>query len=182
MSRSDQRRPARRDLPRLSRRHLCAVGAGTLLEALSWSGRSLGALLELSVIVHPSNSSRLTSDDLADIFRTVVRSWPDGTPIAAFELPPNSEERVFFDRAVLKLDPDEVAHFWIDRRMRGGAPPPHQVPDAGLLLRVVGKLERAIGYVPTELVNSTVRAIARIRAGEVIMTISGSPSDGRGTP
>ena len=164
----------------VARRDLCAFGAGAALEALSWSGPSFGASPELSVIVHPSNASKLTSEDLADIFRTVMRTWHGGQPIAAFELPPNSDERTFFDRAVLKLDPDGVAHFWIDRRMRGGAPPPHQVPDPGLMLRVVGKLDRAIGYVPAALVNSSVRAVARVRAGEVIMETALSARDGRG--
>jgi hypothetical protein len=169
------------DVPgRLSRRALFVLGAGVAAGVLSRSGSALGGVVELSVIVHPSNASKLTGDDLGDIFRTVMRSWPGGQAIAAFELSPNTEERVLFDRGVLKLDPDEVAHFWIDRRMRGGAPPPHQVPDAGLMLRVVGKLERAIGYVPTELVNSSVRVVARVRAGGVIMATSRGSRDGRG--
>ncbi len=124
---------------------------------------------ELAVIVHPSNDAKLTADDLADVFRTVMRSWPGGKSIAAFELPPNTDERVLFDRAVLKLEPDDVAHFWIDRRMRGGSPPPHQVPEATILLRVVAKLAGAIGYVPASLVDSSVRVVAHVRAGEVIM-------------
>ena len=110
-----------------------------------------------------------------------MRSWPGGKAIAAFELPPNTEERVLFDRTVLKLDPDDVAHFWIDRRMRGGSPPPHQVPEAAILLRVVAKLENAIGYVPTPLADATVRIVARVRAGEVVMAESLGPREARRT-
>jgi hypothetical protein len=154
----------------LSRRQLATLGGGALLAALSWSRRGLGAVTELSVVVHPSNANRLSGDDIADVFRSVLRSWPGGKPIAAFELPPNGPERVYFDRTVLRMEPDEVAHYWIDRRMRGGAPPPHQVPEPQIMVRVVGKLENAIGYVPSEIVDSGVRVVARVRAGGVVVT------------
>ncbi len=159
-------------LPRLSRRGFSALGVGLLLDTLLSPTRSLAAVAELAVIVHPSNGVKVSGDDIADIFRTIMRSWPGGRPIAAFELPPNSEERVFFDRAVLKMDPDDVAHFWIDRRMRGGAPPPHQVPEPAILARVVAKLENAIGYVPTPLADASVRTVARVRAGGIVVATS----------
>ena len=151
-----------------SRRELFALGAGAALASPLWPRRSAAAVAELAVIVHPSNAAQPSPDDVADIFRTVMRTWPGGQPIAAFELPPNTEERVFFDRAVLRLEPDDVAHFWIDRRIRGGAPPPHQAPDAMILARVVAKMPNAIGYVPPQLVDETVRVVARVRARGVV--------------
>ena len=154
---------------RFPRRTLAHLGAAVALDALLWARRGTAATAELSVIVHPTNTAKLTADDLGDIFRTVMRSWPGGGQISAFELPPNTDERAMFDRAVLKMEPDDVAHFWIDRRMRGGAPPPHQVPDPGVLLRVVAKLENAVGYVPSDLAGPSVRVVARIRGAQVVI-------------
>ncbi len=149
---------------------MAAAAAGAFL----WPRRAGAGVSELAVIVNTSNGAAVTADDIADIFRTVMRTWPGGGgPIAAFELPPNTDERVFFDRAVLKMDPDDVAHFWIDRRVRGGAPPPHQVPDPAIVLRVVAKMANAIGYVPTPLVDSSVRMVARVRARGVVAVTTG---------
>jgi hypothetical protein len=158
----------------ITRRAFGTLAAAAVVDALLWSRRAKAATLGLAVIVHPSNTATLSADDIADVFRTVMRTWPGGKPIAAFELPPSTDERVFFDRAVLKMDPDDVAHFWIDRRIRGGAPPPHQVPDPVTLARVVARLETAVGYVPIELADSSVRTVAQVRSNGVVTGAAGA--------
>ena len=67
-----------------------------------------------------------------------------------------------FDRRALHLDPNEVARFWIDRRVRGGHPPPRQIPDAKTMLRVVASLETAVGYVMNSEADGSVRVVAEI--------------------
>jgi hypothetical protein len=158
---------------RITRRRFGALAAAAA-GAIFWPRRARAGAVELAVIVNPSNGAHIGADDIADIFRTVMRTWPGGGgPIAAFELPPNTDERVFFDRAVLKMDPDDVAHFWIDRRVRGGAPPPHQVPDPTLVARIVAKMANAVGYVPSGLADSSVRIVARVRASGVVTATAG---------
>ena len=66
------------------------------------------------------------------------------------------------------MDPDAVARFWLDRRVRSGSPPPRQAPDPVMIARLVAKLEGAIGYVPESLVARDVRVVARIRNGKVL--------------
>jgi ABC-type phosphate transport system substrate-binding protein len=158
----------------VTRRAFGALAAATVFDSLLWSQGATAATAGLAVIVHPSNTAALSADDIADIFRTVMRTWPGGRPIAAFELPPSTDERIFFDRAVLKLDPDDIAHFWIDRRIRGGAPPPHQVPDPVTLARVVARLETAIGYVPIQLADSSVRTVAQVHSNGVVTGAAGA--------
>lgn len=125
---------------------------------------------ELAVIVHPSNRSKVSKDDLGFIFKSSMRHWSDGGRIAALNLPARTNERALFDHAVLGLDPDAVARFWIDRKIRGGEPPPRTIMDALTMARVVQQLRDAIGYVPIALATEKVRIVARVRASGVVGT------------
>jgi hypothetical protein len=85
-----------------------------------------------------------------------------------FTYPPEAEVRRAFDGAVLRMSPEEVARFWLDQRIRGGARPPRQVPDPGLAVRLAAKLPGSIAYVPENLVNGSVKVVARIKSGKVV--------------
>jgi hypothetical protein len=139
-----------------------------LLQALAAAGlwllpRKTWANGKLVVIAHPKVSvSTLGGADIETIFTTRKLYWPDGSRIIPFNLPPRSPLRVEFDEGALHLSADDVARFWIDRRVRGGQQPPRQVPDLELMLRVVAKVEGAIGYAPLSAVNSAVKRLAEI--------------------
>jgi ABC-type phosphate transport system substrate-binding protein len=146
------------------------MGSGLLLSSLLPARFAGAAEQELAVIVHPSNSIRLTLAELAGIFKSTTRYWSGDRRIVAFNLPANSDGRALFDREVLDLDPEASTRFWIDRRIRGGEPPPRTVPEPALVLRLVQKLDTAIGYVPAELVSG-VREVVRIRAGRASVSL-----------
>lgn len=143
----------------LSRRNLLA---GTLaVGTMSWLGEARAGA-DLSVIVHPSNHERLSLPEIAAVFTTRKQSWSSGKKIMAFNFPAKHEVRVAFDREVLRMSPDEVARYWIDRRIRGGNPPPKQVNSAQIIVRLVAKLEGAIAYVPRGLVDDSVRVLTNV--------------------
>lgn len=124
---------------------------------------------ELAVIVHPgTRTAPLTATELERIFSARTRNWPGGRRIVPLNLPSGSRGRLLFDRAVLGMGPEQVARFWIDRRVRGGARPPRQAPDPEMVVKVVERLHGAIGYVPPEMITGRVRVVARIDDGEVI--------------
>ena len=151
------------NMPRFNRRQCLTTGSAVLLSTLFEGGFVLGAGLELAVIVHPANRTSLSIAEIAQIFKTTRRFWSGSTGIMAFNLPPGSPDRELFDRVVLGMDPETALRFWIDRKIRGGKPPPRIVPEAGIVLSIVQKVEAAIGYVPVQLVNTGVRVIARVR-------------------
>jgi ABC-type phosphate transport system substrate-binding protein len=123
--------------------------------------------LELAVIVHPANGvTRLSRIELEKIF-TAERGYWSSDKIIALNLPARSDARVLFDREVLRMDADQIGRYWIDRKVRGGDPPPRTVPDPALVRRLVAKLEAGIGYVPVGLVDSSVRVVARVKQGAV---------------
>jgi ABC-type phosphate transport system substrate-binding protein len=123
----------------------------------------------LAVIVHPEVEAKQLNDvDLEAIFLTERRYWSGTKSIIPFNLPPRSDGRVLFDRVVLRMDPEGIARYWLDRRVRSGTPPPKQAPDPMTVCRLVAKLPGAIGYVPESMVTHEVRAIAIIRNGKVL--------------
>lgn len=127
-----------------------------------------GAAEELVIIVHPKVAARPTPRELEAIFTRAMRDWPDGGRIIPINLPAGTAPRETFDRVVLGLDPDAATRYWIDRRVRGGAPPPRTVGDPATVVRLVAAVEGAIGYVPARLVTDQVRPVARIAGGKVL--------------
>jgi ABC-type phosphate transport system substrate-binding protein len=122
----------------------------------------------LLVIVNASASvSSLSADELAAIFGLSKRTWPSGASIAPFNYDSTNELRVRFDRAVLRMDPDEVAHYWIDRKIRGGGDAPRKVPNVAMMVRVVASLPNAIGYVPAGTSIAGTKVVARISKGKI---------------
>lgn len=124
---------------------------------------------DLAVIVNPSVTvNKLSAAELEAIFSSRKRTWPDGSNIGAFSYPVEQAIRRTFDSVVLRMSPEEVARFWIDQRVRGGAPPPRQVPDPSLTVRLVAKLPGSIACIPYDLVNPSVKVVARVSNGKVI--------------
>ena len=117
----------------------------------------------IAIISNKTNPSRaLGAGEIEAIFTTRRLFRSDGRAIIPFNFPPRHPTRIQFDRVALHFEPDEVARYWIDRRIRGGHPPPRQIPDAQTMLRVVASLEDAVGYVPSDLVDSNVNVIGEL--------------------
>lgn len=124
---------------------------------------------DIVVIAHKGvAATSISRDDLRPIYQAKKNTWPDGSPVKAFNLPDASDVRHGFDAAVLGLDPDRVARYWIDQKIRGGARPPSSAPSPALMVRVVAATAGAIGYVPKSAANDTVKVIAKISNGQVV--------------
>jgi hypothetical protein len=134
-----------------------------LLAAFAAPRRANAESSRIVIIGNKSNPSHaLGAGDIEAIFTTRRLYRSDGRAIIPFNFPPKHPIRIAFDRIALHFEPDEVARFWIDRRIRGGHPPPRQVPDAQTMLRVVAALDDAIGYLPLDLVDSNVNIIGEL--------------------
>jgi len=79
--------------------------------------------------------------------------------LVPFNSPPNTPERVLFDRRVLGMSPEEVARHWVDQRIRGNPGPPRTIAGAKLLRQVVARLPGAIGYLDAQDMDGTVKAV-----------------------
>lgn len=113
-------------------------------------------------------ANKVSRDDLRPIFQTKKDTWPDGTPAKPFNLPDNNPLRHGFDAAVLGLDPDRVARYWIDRKIRGGERPPQNAPSSAVMVKVISKTAGGVGYVEQAAVDDSVKIIAKIVDGQVV--------------
>lgn len=133
------------------------------------SARADGPDVPLAVIVHADTVNRpLTAAELASIFLATMQTWPNGTTVIPFNYPAERPLRVLFDDAVLHMSASEVGKYWVDQRVRGAGRPPRVASDPSLIVRLVAKLPGAIGYVPANLVDTTVRVVARVANGKVL--------------
>lgn len=146
------------------------IALACALAALSWHGTSdAGPADEIAVVVNKANAANaLTREELRPLFQTTKGRWPDGTAAEPLNLGDESPARQGFDAVVLGLDPDRVARYWIDRKIRGGERPPRKITTPSALVRVVSADRGAVGYVRVGDLNDTVKIVARIRDGKVV--------------
>jgi ABC-type phosphate transport system substrate-binding protein len=145
------------------------VLAGLFLALVVYNRDTVAANPDVVVVVNKANPVHsLTRDELRPMFQTVKTQWPDGARIAPYNLPDVDGTRRTFDAAVLELDPDRVARYWIDRKIRGGERPPVKMPTAAAIVRAVAATAGGIGYVPEGELNATVKIVARIRGERVL--------------
>lgn len=131
---------------------------------------SAGVSQETIVVIANKSvgAAKVSREELRPIFQTKKDTWPDGTTAKPFNLPDNNKIRQGFDAAVLGLDPDRVARYWIDRKIRGGDRPPQTAPSSAVMVKVVSKTAGAVGYVEAAAVDASVKVIAKIVDGQVV--------------
>jgi hypothetical protein len=84
---------------------------------------------------------------------------PGGQNLLPLSRDPKGAERIGFDRSVLDMSPEQVARYWIDRKIRGQSAAPKAVDPAAVVQRVVARLPGAIGYVRAHEVTAEVRVV-----------------------
>jgi hypothetical protein len=128
--------------PHSRRAWLAAAGTLWLSER-----RASADPVRLQLITAKANAIRdLSLADLRQIYRG-RRISIAGVKLVPFNHPPNTPDRVAFDRIVLGMSPEEVGRYWIDQKIRGGDSPPRIIDSVALLVRVVAALPGAIAYV-----------------------------------
>ena len=139
-----------------------------LLGTVSRDAASAAEDETLDVIVHSTSPVvRLAAAEVEALFTRTQTRWSDGSPVVPLSFPTGTPIRDRFDRAVLRVDANEVGRFWLDRRIRGLGAPPKQVLNATLMLKVVQNLPGSIGYVPLLRNRAGVKVVARIVQGRV---------------
>jgi ABC-type phosphate transport system substrate-binding protein len=147
-------------------RGIIVVAVLFLLPLTILAGNSSDAIV---VIANKAvSTTRLSRDELRPLFQTKKDTWPDGSPAKPFNLPDKSTLRQGFDAAILGLDPDRIARYWIDRKIRGGERPPQTAPSSAVMVKVIGKTPGALGYVEASAVDASVKVVAKIVDGQVV--------------
>jgi hypothetical protein len=89
-----------------------------------------------------------------------------GTPVVAggktlipITYQKHASERVAFDQSVLGMSSDEVGRYWVDRKIRGQSGPPKSVDSADVVIKLVTKVEGAVGFVRPSAIAPTVKIL-----------------------
>jgi len=141
-----------------TRRHFFGA-LGTLLTPSVWALPLTAGTTRLRLAVIIAKSSPLDAISLQDLRNLYRGDRLVGLQLLPFAFPAGTPERIAFDRAVLGMSPDDVARYWIDRKIRGHPGAPRAVDSADLLMRVVAKLEGSLGYVRASDVKDYVKVL-----------------------
>ncbi|HYQ46257.1 MAG TPA: hypothetical protein VER11_30015 [Polyangiaceae bacterium] len=142
-----------------SRRHaLLTLGVTLpLLCTLPDVERSARAAERITLAVFVAKESSLQGlklSELRRIFTNADDSGFSGQRSVPFNHTARSTDRIGFDQTVLRMSPEEVSRFWIDRKIRGLPGPPRAVDSLSQLLRLVSRTSSGIGYArPSQLTN-----------------------------
>ncbi len=112
----------------------------------------------MAVIVHPERRVELTVDELAQIYLRRKQFWPNGEVIVPLNLASGLPQRALFSQRVLRQTEVRLADYW-NRRYFDGVMPPATLASTAAVRRYVAADRRAIGYVPADEVNASVRVI-----------------------
>jgi hypothetical protein len=102
---------------------------------------------------------------------------PGGERILAFHQMSDAPDRIAFEQHVTGMQPEQLARYWIDRKIRGEGGVPRAVGSVELLQRVVSRLTHSVGYVRSDQIGPELRAIPIDGAlpGEPGYPIAGDP-------
>jgi hypothetical protein len=141
---------------------LLALSVGVMLLLLPSAERVARASdrIVLAVVVARASSVQgVRLSELKRIFTNEGDSDASGQRYVPFNHPPHTTDRVAFDKIVLRMSPDDVSQFWIERKIRGLPGPPRSVDSLSLLLRLIARLPGGIGYARPAQLTSDVRAV-----------------------
>jgi hypothetical protein len=147
------------------RRSFLQASAALFAPALG-SELALAASYAVVPIVAGASPMRdISLGTLRRVFRSEQVTDPDGGRLVGFNHPSGSHARELFDRIVLGMEPDQVARYWVDQRIRGGARPPRTVASVALLREVINRYPGAVGYLALADLDASVRALTVSGAG-----------------
>lgn len=135
---------------------LCSLAA---LPNAERSARAAERVTLAVFVAKDSSVQNLKMSELRRIFTNADDSGFSRQRSIPFNHTARSSDRVGFDQTVLRMRPDEVSRFWIDRKIRGLPGPPRAVDSLSQLLRLVSRTTGGMGYARPNQVTSDVRVI-----------------------
>ena len=132
---------------------LLAVAAGTaalLAAKLALAG-------DFAVVVNKANASAVDKATLAKIYTGEMKSWGDGTPVVAVDLPDDSATRAAFSTDVVGKSVANLKAMWAQFVFSGKALPPKQAASDDDVKKLVSATKGAVGYIKPSAVDDSVK-------------------------
>jgi len=143
------------------RRATVVAAVGMLGSTGGASAQTDGERLEVAVIVHRDNPvSDVSRSQLERIFRLRRTRWPDGKRIYLIMLEEGSREKALVLERIYRMTRDQLKRFWLTKIYRGELTSfPKTLRSTDSVLRFVGQVPNAIGYVDAKDVTRDVRVL-----------------------
>lgn len=114
---------------------------------------------EYVIVVNKENSNVVDKEFVGKVYRGETKSWKDGSPVVAYDLPDDNSARSAFLADVVGKTQAQVKSMWASLTFSGKALPPKAAGSDSDVINAVAGNKNAIGYVLTSPTNSAVKVV-----------------------
>lgn len=112
---------------------------------------------QLAVVVHPSCPlSTMNADAVKAHYLRHRKEWTDGSKVRPVQQ--ETDARDGFLQRVLRMPVVEYERYWLERRYAAAESPPKSVDDDSDVIRFVGAMKGAIGFVDVSAIDDAARS------------------------
>jgi ABC-type phosphate transport system substrate-binding protein len=113
------------------------------------------------VIVNKANTAAVDKTTIAKIYTGESKSWSDGTPVMAFDLPEDNPARASFSTDVVGKPISNLKSLWAQLIFSGRALPPKSAPSDDEMKKLVAANKGAVGYIKPGSVDDSVKVAVK---------------------
>lgn len=137
-----------------------SVHIGALLLAAVGCLVSPAAAAEIVIVVSANSAiTKLSDNEIADVFLGKLSRLPDGTPVSPLDQSEGSTARNEFYLRFTGKSPAQVKAFWSKVIFTGRGRPPRMLPNDAEVLRALRDNRTAIGYVSRSSIDAGSRIL-----------------------
>jgi ABC-type phosphate transport system substrate-binding protein len=122
----------------------------TLFSTMAWS--------EVAVVVHPSNASSISQDDVAAIFLGKMKSFPGGSSAVPIVL--NDATAGEFNTKLLGKSSSQLQSYWSKLVFTGKANPPKSVSSSEMI-ELIKSNPNMIGFVDSANITGDLKVVGK---------------------
>ena len=122
---------------------------------------SASVIADIAVVVHPSNASAVSADDLNRLFLGRTSSFADGSKATPLNLAEGQAARDEFDSKVLNRSAAQLKAYWSKLVFTGKGTPPKELATDADVKAAVAADPTAIGYIDAAAVDATVKVVGK---------------------
>jgi ABC-type phosphate transport system substrate-binding protein len=137
------------------RNALRALGALTLMGALSTTGKATAARRLAVVVNRASPLSSLSAEAVRAYFLKQHKEWASGEKVRPVQQ--EGAAHAAFLAKVLKMSSSDYERYWLERKYSAAETPPKGVDDDAAVAKFVGAMKGAIGYVDWAALEESAR-------------------------
>jgi len=115
---------------------------------------------EVSVVVHPENTSTFDKSIIKKIFLGKSKSFNNGRVAILLSPEEGDPARKVFNKKVLKKSTNQVNAYWSKMIFTGKGVPPQEMASASDIISAIAANKDAISYIDSTAVTSAVKVVA----------------------